>query len=318
MNSFASFVRTPAATVAAALVALFLLEIDCRAQRPGEAWVKPPVTAERLERRTFDSAAAKAKVSFLIYTPAEYDSATNARFPVLYWLHGVGGGQQGAADMVRRFDDAIRAGKTPSMLVVFVNGLTESMWCDSADGQAPVETVFIKELIPHVDASFRTVAAREGRLIEGFSMGGFGAARLGFKYPGTFGAISMLAGALHDETTLAERRSSIFTNVFGGDTKRFKAQSPWTLAEQSAAGKPTLQIRQVVGDRDPTLAYNRNFDAHLTRLGVAHEFTVLPGVGHSPNQICTALGESNWEFYRRVFNTDTNRASATGNPATSK
>jgi enterochelin esterase-like enzyme/ubiquinone/menaquinone biosynthesis C-methylase UbiE len=274
----------------------------CLAQRPAaDAWIKPPVTAERLQQRTFDSPAAKAKVSFLIYTPSDYDSVTNARFPVLYWLHGVGGGQQGVADMVRRFDDAIRAGKTPPMLVVFVNGLAESMWCDSKDGKAPVETVFIQELIPHVDANFRTLATRAGRLIEGFSMGGFGAARLGFKYPETFGAISMLAGALHTEATLQQRRSSIFKNVFGGDVEYFKAQSPWTIAEQSAAAKATLKIRQVVGDRDQTLAYNRNFDAHLTKLGIVRPLTVRPGVGHNPGQIYEALGEENWKFYREAF-----------------
>ncbi len=296
-----SFFHSPARALTATVIAIFTMAFACRAQIMADAWVKPPVTAERLQQRTFDSAAAKAKVSFLIYTPAEYDTATNARFPVLYWLHGVGGGQQGVADMVRRFDAAIHAGKTPPMLVVFVNGLTESMWCDSKDGKAPVETVFIKELIPQVDASFRTIAAREGRIIEGFSMGGFGAARLGFKYPETFGAVSMLAGALHNETTLQQRRSSIFKNIFSGDVEYFKAQSPWTLAEQSVAGKARLKIRQVVGDRDQTLAYNRNFDAHLTRLGIAHEFTVLPGIGHTPNPLYDALGEANWKFYREVF-----------------
>ncbi|MCI0541057.1 MAG: methyltransferase domain-containing protein [Verrucomicrobiales bacterium] len=273
------------------------------------SWVKPPVTAERLQQRTFDSAAVKTKVSYLIYAPAEYDTATTKRYPVMYWLHGVGGGQQGVPDMVRRFDEAIRAGKTPPMLVVFVNGLAESMWCDSKDGKTPVETVVVKELVPHIDAAYRTVATRDGRLIEGFSMGGFGAARLGFKHHEVFGSVSMLAGALHNESTINARRSSIYQSVFGGDAEYFKTQSPWTLAEQNATTvKAKVKIRQVVGDRDPTLAYNREFDAHLTKLGIARPFTVLPGVAHNPGQIYEALGEENWTFYREVF-------AAVGKPA---
>jgi len=57
------------------------------------------------------------------------------------------------------------------------------MYCDSRDGKYPLETVIVSDLIPHVDAACRTIAAREGRGLDGFSMGGFGAAHLGFKYP---------------------------------------------------------------------------------------------------------------------------------------
>ncbi|MDP1587702.1 MAG: hypothetical protein Q8M07_08175 [Prosthecobacter sp.] len=46
-----------------------------------------------------------------------------------------------------------------------------------------LETMMIEELIPHMDRSYRTLAKGEGRIIEGFSMGDYGAARLGFKHP---------------------------------------------------------------------------------------------------------------------------------------
>jgi hypothetical protein len=80
------------------------------------------------------------------------------------------------------FDPAIRAGKVPPMLIVFPNGLPNGMWCDSKDGRTLMETMLVKELIPHIDVTFRTPAARDGRIIEGFSVGGYGAARLGRKY----------------------------------------------------------------------------------------------------------------------------------------
>ena len=65
-------------------------------------------------------------------------------------------------------------GKAPEVILVFPKGRHYSWYCDSADGTKPVETVIIKELIPHIDRTYRTVARREGRAIEGSSMGGFG------------------------------------------------------------------------------------------------------------------------------------------------
>ena len=56
-----------------------------------------------------------------------------------------------------------------------------------------METIILKELVPHIDETYRTLASRQGRLIEGFSMGGYGAARLAFKHHEIFGAASILA-----------------------------------------------------------------------------------------------------------------------------
>lgn len=80
--------------------------------------------------------------------------------------------------MAQRYGEAMRTGKIPLMIMVFPNGLPMGMWCDWKDGAVKLETMFIEELIPHIDRSFRTQAKREGRVIEGFSMGGYGAAGL--------------------------------------------------------------------------------------------------------------------------------------------
>lgn len=272
------------------------------------AWVTPAVRAPRLQFRTFDSAAAKTNVSYHIYTPEVYDTEKERRFPVLYWLHGSGGGLPGIAQLAAHFDAAIRAGKTPPMLVVFANGLPNGMWCDSKDGRRPVETIVIKELLPLIDATFRTIAARAGRIVEGFSMGGYGAARLGFKYSEKFCAISMLgAGPLQPELNQSPRvgargRERILQDAFGGDMEYFKAQSPWVLAERNAmALRGGMPIRQVIGDRDETCAFNRDFHERLVKLDIPHTFTVLPGIGHKPLAVLEALGEANWKFYRAAL-----------------
>ncbi|MCI0356496.1 MAG: hypothetical protein L0099_15885, partial [Acidobacteria bacterium] len=285
-------------------------------------WVAAPVKAARVRHETLDSAAAKTKVSYHIYTPAEYDSQKEQRFPVLYWLHGSGGGERGVPVLAARFDAAIRAGKIPPMLVVFPNGLPAGMWCDSKNGKTPVETMVIKELLPHIDATFRTIAKREGRIIEGFSMGGYGAARLGFKYHDLFGAVSMLGGGPLDldfkgprATARPEEREQILKTVWGGDLEYYKTQSPWMLAEQHAkALRGNIRVRQVIGDRDSTLDNNRKFHERLTELNIPHAYIELPGVGHNTVQVFDALGEKGWEFYRAALGKDPKPAPSSSRP----
>jgi len=56
-----------------------------------------------------------------------YDTEKELKFPVLYWLHGSGGGTGGILPLSAHFDRAIRMGKIPPMLVVFANGLASSL-----------------------------------------------------------------------------------------------------------------------------------------------------------------------------------------------
>jgi len=290
------------------LTALLLAPL-ANAQSP--AFVTPPARAPRVGFHTFESKAAKAKVSYHLYTPEVYDAEKERRFPVLYWLHGSGGGLAGIAPVSTWFDTTIREGKIPPMLIVFPNGLASSMWCDSKDGVVPMETIVIKELLPHIDATFRTIAAREGRIIEGFSMGGYGAARLGFKYPQLFGAVSILAGGPLDLDFAGPRatgnpteRERILKGTFGGDIEYYRSQNPITVAQQQAdAVRGKVRVRMAVGSRDNTGPLNRAYSEQLTKLNLAHAFTIVPGVGHDTLALFKGLGEANWDFYRAVFTT---------------
>ncbi|MEI7945434.1 MAG: alpha/beta hydrolase-fold protein [bacterium] len=272
-------------------------------------WVTPAVQAPRLQFHTFASTVAKTNVSYHIYTPEAYDTNPDRRFPVVYWLHGTGGGLSGIKPMSAFFDRAIREGKIPPMLIVFANGLASSMWCNSKNGAVPMETIVITELIPHIDTTFRTLAKREARLIEGFSMGGYGAARLGLKYPNMFGAVSILAGGPLDLNFKGPRatenpveRERILKDTWGGDMLYYRAQSPLTVAEQYASSvRVMVVIRQAVGARDFTLELNRAFSEHLTKLQIPHTFTALPGVTHDTLALLNALGDANWTFYRTIF-----------------
>lgn len=278
-------------------------------------WVTDEVKAPGLEFGAFDSKAVGAKVSFHLYTPPAYHR-DQARLPVLYWLHGTAGGINGVRPVTQIFADAMERGDIPPMLVVFVNGLPARLWCDSKDGATPVETVFTQELIPHIDKTYRTIASREGRILEGFSMGGYGAGHIGMNHLELFGGISMLAGGPLDPQFKGPRaeqspgqRQRILRMVCSGDMDYFKRQSPWTIAETMATKvrEQKTVIRVVVGEQDPSLDDNRKFHERLKNLKIDHEFVTLPDVTHDANAMLAALGKRSGEFYRRALQLDSRK-----------
>jgi len=280
-------------------------------QQPASAsplWVTKAVTAPRVTHHVFASKAAKAEVSYHLYRPAAYESDAHRRFPVVYWLHGSGGGLPGIPSVAKRFDAAIESGKIPPCLVVFVNGLEMGMYVDWADGSAPVESMIVQDLLPHIDDSYRTLAKREGRLLDGFSMGGYGSARLGFKYLELFRSVSIVgAGPLQSELKSTPRASRIqavdlLNRAYGGDQEIFREASPLKLAERNAK-KITQEslVRMVIGDKDETFGNNEAFHRHLEALGIPHGWTIVPGVGHEPERVFGSLGDENWAFYRQAF-----------------
>ncbi len=277
-------------------------------------WTTPPVTAPGLLYRTFQSTAAATTVSFHIYLPPQYTSQPTARFPVLYWLHGSGNGTLGIDNLANYFGTAMAQGRIPPMLIVFPNGMAYSMWCDSKDGDVPMESVVIDDLIPHVDATFRTIARRSGRILDGFSMGGQGAGRLGLRRPDLFAGVSMLgAGPIQldflkapdNTTTPPKLRAQIYEDVWGSDRTYYLTQHPWSIAIDRAEALVAAQtkIRQGIGSLDALVPMNVDFDAHLTDLGIPHQYTVVQGVGHNPSGVLSGLGLQNWAFYNAALAT---------------
>ncbi|MFM7133825.1 MAG: alpha/beta hydrolase-fold protein [Planctomycetota bacterium] len=296
-----------------ALLRLILCLLPALAATAAHAqWTTAPVSAPGVQYRLFQSASAGTTVSFHIYLPPQYAAQPQARFPVLYWLHGSGDGTLGIPWLSNYFSTAMAQGRIPPMLVVYPNGMTYSMWCDSKSGAVPMESVVLDDLIPHVDANFRTVTTRRGRILEGFSMGGQGAGRLGFRRPDLFGGVSMLgAGPIQldfldapdNSTTPPKLRLQIYENVWGSDPAYYLAQHPWTIVEDRAAAVLAAQtvVRQALGSLDALVPMNDDFDAHLDALGIPHAYTVIPGVGHQPSTVLSSLGEANWAFYNAVF-----------------
>ncbi len=296
---------------ARARIALLWLIILCSwpwvacAQAP--AWVTSQVSAPNVTRQIFFSAAVGAQVSYHVYLPDEYDQNPDARFPVLFYLHGAGGVLGGIAPISAQLSQAIAQGHLPPLIAVFPNGLPYGMWCDAESGLQPVESMVVQDLLPEIEARFRTQGGWRSRLVEGFSMGGYGAARFGLKHADKFAAFSMLgAGPLQldflaDDPGLAPiaLRQQILQQVYGNSLAIFEAQSPWRIAESSAAAlRQGYPIRQLIGSLDSILPANQAFHQHLDAVPVAHQFLEVPGVGHDALGLIQAIGPSFFHFHR--------------------
>jgi enterochelin esterase-like enzyme len=269
------------------------------------AWVDPDRTEPAGTRyRTFHSEIAHRDVSYLVYLPPAYEDAGKNHYPVIYWLHGLGGDQRSGAPYVRMLDAAIKANQAPAMIVILVNGMRSSFYTDSADGRLPVESVILKDLIPHVDSTYRTIARREGRVVEGASMGAYGALHLGLKYPKTFGVISSIMAGVQDENRIADMYPAIFQTVFSGDKNYFRANSPWTLAQENAeAIRGSTFLRLWIGGKDAEWRRESNAKFHelLERQKIVHQFETIPGVSHTFRPLYEKMGDKNWAFYREAL-----------------
>jgi len=280
-------------------------------------WVMPPCqTGESLKYGKFHSAAVGSEVSYHIMLPPSYLMDAQRVFPVIYWLHGTNGSSRGCGGVsfiANFYAGRMRSGEMPECIVVFPNGLDHGMWCDSADGSQKVESMLVFDLVPFIDVNYRTIKSRQYRAIEGFSMGGYGAGRIGFKHNDLFGAVTMYgAGPLQDNFLVDDprinpvrARQKIFHDVYGSDMDYYVANLPGSLAlnvlEVSyLRSHPNLRI--VVGADDPLREYNAMLSKKLREeLGIFHAYREVPSVGHDAREVVLACKNETAEFYTGVF-----------------
>ena len=265
----------------------------------------------RVEYAHHHSDALGVDKTFLVYLPAGYDTIPSKRWPVFYYLHGLTSPetewiQLGKLDAAA---DALHLGA----IVVMPDG-DDGFYIDSptpidyaacmADGAGlfdpgadrdatcvhhrAYETYIAKELVAHIDATYRTIAAREGRAIAGVSMGGYGALSLALRHPDAYAAAashSGVASLLYDghgnvaadleHAAGLPKLEPWLRLLFGTDLATYRAHDPAVLVETLPANAPALYLD--CGTEDFLVELTRFVDGVLTRRHVSHAIFYGPG-----------------------------------------
>lgn len=285
-------------TILALLIAATLQQAKPTEDPATWRWNVPdPINVPGVIHSTIKSASMGIEVGFNLYLPPGYDDGKD-RYPVVYFLHGMTGTEKSEAWLSGILHRAIADKRVPPMIAVFPNGGYSSFYLDWAGGKVMGETLLVKELIPHVDATWRTIASREGRAICGFSMGGYGAFHLSFKFPDLFSSAVSMGGAVSNADRMIEFRRARGTEM----EKVYREGDPWVLARDNAAKvKGRLAMRLYVGDKDGTFKSHGPFVDHLKSLELAADLQVLEGVEHNPGQYFPKVALEMLEFQAAAF-----------------
>ncbi|HEY0686495.1 MAG TPA: alpha/beta hydrolase family protein [Steroidobacter sp.] len=212
--------------------------------------VAAPSFASEIVTRELKSTALERTWSYEVYLPTGYDTS-RLTYPVLYLFHGNNGSRR---DWVEKgkiqstADALIASGDMPPAVIVMPDaGVT---WF--VDRKEKMETAVIRDLIPDVERYLRVLKSREGRLIGGLSMGGYGALRFALKYPEKFAAAALLSPAIY-EPLPPPKSSARSVGTFGEpqfDEQVWKSLNYPTLWQAYLAKKTPVPMYINSGDDD--------------------------------------------------------------------
>ena len=250
------------------------------------------------EKQVIKSTILNKEVHYSIFLPSDYYTSERA-YPITYLLHGYGDADDGwiqFGEVNRLADDAIKAGKIPPMIIVTPDGFT-SFYINTADGKLNYEDFFIKELIPHIEKTYKVKAERKYRGIAGLSMGGYGALMYALKYPNLFAAAAPLSAAVWTDNDIINLDESMFNGLFGNSmgknlkgkdrlTPAWLSNSPLAIIEKKTKEELSA-VRYWIdcGDDDFLTIGNAQLHIALTNKNVPHEYRVRDGA-------------HNWTYWR--------------------
>lgn len=158
----------------------------------------------------FPSKSTNTSRRAYVYTPPSYSKEQSKRFPVLYLQHGWGEDEtawsnQGRVNLI--MDNLIAEGKIKPFIIVMTYGMTnEIKWGGMASFKIePFQTVLVDELIPYVDANFRTMANQANRAMAGLSMGGMETHTITLNKPDVFSQYALLSGGIYTPEEIKDK-----------------------------------------------------------------------------------------------------------------
>jgi putative tributyrin esterase len=248
--------------------------------RPAKAAANPAgPTRERLAAASLGG----KELPYRVLVPADY-ATSSRRYPVLYLLHGLTGNEDDWWERSRAAEYASRY-----RLIIVTPGVGDSWYANSAtDPAARYEDAVVRDLIPHIDAEYRTEARREGRAIAGLSMGGLGAMKFALRYPEMFAFAASFSGAFGVPLTVrlgaqpSARRLEQLRQVFGDEKSQARRDNDlFALVRRGppkGAGFPYLYVSTGKSDPLPQVSDSNPRFAEALRAGkLRHEYHERPG-----------------------------------------
>lgn len=266
--------------------------------------------AGRAECRSMESRILARRVAYCVLLPPSYEAHNTRRYPVLYFLHGLGGNEQALVTSggFNLIEDLWEQGQLGEFLIVTPDG-DRSFYINSRDGRQRYEDFFVREFMPFIERRYRFRTARRYRGIAGVSMGGYGALRLTFRHPGLFGSVSAHSAALLEKlpnASMSDAHAAAISRALGGvfgtplDRAFWERNSPFTLV-RNGTRSPGFKIYFDCGTEDD-YGFNSGAQAFhdlLVSRGIPHEFHLYPG-GHDWQYVAQHLATS-LQFHSRAF-----------------
>jgi len=233
--------------------------------------VQPDVQlAGRVELHTYPSQVTGREEPYRVYLPPDYDNG-DQRFPVLYLFHGYPYDESHwdnlGVDEVA--DAAIQAGTLSPFIIVLPGADPDGIYVTTAGGEGSFEAQVINDLIPHIDATYRTWAAREGRAVGGISRGGVWSLEIAFRHADTFA----IAGG-HSPALSKNMAPTVY--------------DPFYLLQHPAVAG--LRIYLDAGDTDWAMPTTQALHEALKERSISSQFAVHAG-GHADGLWAANLGE---------------------------
>jgi len=277
---------------------------------------RPAAAQSRIDCNALNSRILKRVVRYCVYLPAGYDAGAMQRpvrrYPVLYFLHGLGDNEQTLFNSGgwTLLDDLRSHQKMGDFLIVAPEG-RRGFYINSADSSVRYSDFFLQEFLPYIERTYRVRGGRGGRAISGISMGGYGALRFAFAHPELFSAVSAQSAALITESpqeldTAAQAGAplgGVLGAVYGKPINviHWNENSPFVLAKKNAVSLRRLAIYFNCGQDD-----NYGFEKGAAQLhdqlqkeGVKHEYHAYAG-DHSLTYFLSHFAEV-MEFHSREF-----------------
>ncbi|WP_310621717.1 alpha/beta hydrolase-fold protein [Flexibacterium corallicola] len=224
-------------------------------------------------------------LKYYVYLPEGYTDTPAQPYATIYHLHGAmpfpwkvakGMVEADVRVLANQMEALVKEGRAdPAVIVAPYDGFGFSMWSDSSSGHEMIESQILNTIMPHIQATYTVSKDRSNTFIQGFSMGGFGATKIGFKYPEKFSKITSWDGAIHNWESLNNMRDHIVENMFASEAD-FNSHSPWLASQNYAdnASAHPVKVSLFSGKMAAPSKFTANFDKYLNTLGIAHTLTV--------------------------------------------